>query len=87
MQANDSRTIKNTENIVSKIKDCLGLLENSSIAIINKEEEKKKFENELNNDFVSLVFIKFLKQFWNKYSNGELICNRGFIKIIISKYG
>jgi len=64
-----TRTIRNTETIRRKIKECLELLREKG-----KEDDdtsnfvdlKSTLENELNEEYLKFETIQSLKTFWNK---------------------
>lgn len=58
------RVIQNTDLIKDRVRECIKLTEDD-------ESNKSRFENELNEEYLTLDFIKFLKTFWNKNSKGE----------------
>ena len=60
------RVIQNTDLIKDRVRECMKLTEDD-------ESSKSRFENELNEEYLTLDFIKFLKTFWNKNSKGEQI--------------
>jgi hypothetical protein len=58
-----SRPIKSTPAIVQAVKQCLSCAEISL-------EDKRKFERELDEEYVSLEFIKYVKKFCNENATG-----------------
>lgn len=66
-----TRTIQNTDKIKSFLKDFLSLLnENTELA---DKITKKSIENELEQEYVQLRFLKELKAEWNKINNEKRV--------------
>lgn len=60
------RSVQNTPLIAETIKKCLNLTDAET-----NIEARKRLQSQLEQDYVSLEFVKFLKSYWNKHSNGN----------------
>ena len=71
MLKDTTRTIKNTETIRNKIKECLELIQEKE-SDLQFSELKLNLENELKEEYLKFETIQSLKAFWNKNSESKL---------------
>lgn len=67
------RLIQNSEIIKEQIRKCSQLLENLNENDENNKSTKKQLDKEINQDYLTLDFIKQLKTFWNLNSKGKFL--------------
>jgi hypothetical protein len=75
MIVDSQRVIENTEKIQNKIEQCLKLYDRDDLQISDEKFSnfKKSLQEELDEKYTYLEFVKNLKAFWNKYSNEKKI--------------
>lgn len=69
------RVIENSEQIQKKIEQCLKLYERDDLKIDDEKfaNFKQSLQEELDEKYLNLAFVKNLKVFWNRYSNEKKI--------------
>lgn len=70
MLKDTTRTIKNTETVRNKIKECLELIQEKECDL-QFSELKLNLENELKEEYLKFETIQSLKAFWNKNSDSK----------------
>jgi hypothetical protein len=71
MLKDTTRTIKNTETVRNKIRECLELMQEKD-SDLQFSELKLNLENELKQEYLKFETIQSLKAFWNKNSDSKL---------------